>query len=205
MTRRLIAILRGLDPVRAVETASALIEAGIDRIEVPLNSPEPLKSIAAIAQALEGKGQFGAGTVLSVAHVQAVRHAGGSFVVSPNADPDVIRATKAAGMGSYPGVFTPSECFTALAAGADALKVFPASMMGTGGLRALRAVLPPETPVYAVGGVGPTGFADWFEAGATGFGLGASLFTPEWPVERVAAKARESVAAYDACFGVLRA
>ncbi len=202
MKRNLIAILRGLDPARAVETAAALIEAGITTIEVPLNSPRPLDSIAAMATGLAGRGTFGAGTVLTVADVDAVRLAGGTFIVSPNVDADVIRATKAAGMQSYPGVYTPSECFAALAAGADALKIFPASMMGPAGLKALRAVLPKATPVYAVGGVGPEDFALWRKAGVDGFGLGSLLFAPDWPVAQVAEEARRSVAAWDAVFGV---
>jgi 2-dehydro-3-deoxyphosphogalactonate aldolase len=201
MKRNLIAILRGLDPARAAETAAVLIEAGITTIEVPLNSPRPLDSIAAMAMELTGRGTFGAGTVLTVADVDAVRQAGGTFVVSPNADADVIRATKAAGMGSYPGVFTPSECFAALAAGADALKIFPASMMGPAGLKAVRAVLPKETRIYAVGGVGPEDFVLWRKAGVDGFGLGSSLFSPDWPVARIAEEARRSVAAWDAAFG----
>jgi 2-dehydro-3-deoxyphosphogalactonate aldolase len=117
----------------------------------------------------------------------------------------VIDRTKALGLGSYPGVFTPSECFAALAAGADALKIFPAGMMGTAGLAAIRAVLPPATEVYAVGGVGPRDFAAWREAGADGFGLGGSLFQPGWSTARVAEAARASVDACDAAFGVLTA
>lgn len=201
MTRNLIAILRGLEPARAVETAAALIAAGITRIEVPLNSPRPLESIGAMVADLGRAGTFGAGTVLTPSDVEAVKRAGGTFVVSPNADPEVIRATKAAGLGSYPGVFTPSECFTALAAGADALKIFPASMMGTSGLKAICAVLPKEAEIYAVGGVGPDDFATWRAAGADGFGLGSSLFSPDWPIERVAEEARRSVAVWDAVFG----
>ncbi|WP_099868135.1 2-dehydro-3-deoxy-6-phosphogalactonate aldolase [Pararhizobium haloflavum] len=198
MTRRLIAILRGLDPARAVATATALLDAGITRIEVPLNSPDPLASIAAMVETLGDRGAFGAGTVLTPEEVETVAATGARFIVSPNADCDVIRATKSAGMGSYPGVFTPTESFAALQAGADALKIFPASVMGTGGLKAVRAVLPPAVEVYAVGGVEPGNFAEWRRAGAHGFGLGSSLFQPDWPIERVAEMARKSVVAYDA-------
>ena len=155
MTRRLIAILRGVTPDRAVETAETLIEAGLTWIEVPLNSPDPLVSIAAMQAACGDRARIGAGTVLTAAEVARVADTGATFVVSPNADREVIRATKALGLGSYPGVFTPTEGFAALDAGADALKIFPAGMMGTAGLRAIRAVLPPATLVYAVGGVGP--------------------------------------------------
>jgi 2-dehydro-3-deoxyphosphogalactonate aldolase len=205
MSRRLIAILRGVEPAAAVETAEAIIAAGITWIEVPLNSPEPLASIAAMQQACGGRAQIGAGTVLTTEDVEAVAATGARFIVSPNCEPAVIRRSKALGLGSYPGVFTPSECFAALAAGADALKIFPAGMMGRDGLKAIRAVLPPETPVYAVGGVGPRDFADWRAAGADGFGLGSSLFQPAWPVTRVAEQARASVEAYDAACGVLTA
>lgn len=203
MSRRLIAILRGVTPDRAVATAAALIDAGIDWIEVPLNSPDPLDSIAAMQAALGSRARIGAGTVLTRDEVAAVAEAGATFVVSPNADREVIVATKARGLGSYPGVFTPSEAFAALAAGADALKIFPAGMMGAAGLKAIRAVLPPATLVYAVGGVGPADFAAWRDAGAQGFGLGGSLFQPSWDPDRVAEAARASVAAYDAAYGML--
>ncbi len=198
MTRRLIAILRGLDPSRALETAEALIEAGIVWIEVPLNSPRPLDSIAAMQRRFGARARIGAGTVLTEDEARAVADTGATFIVSPNCDTAVIARTKALGLGSFPGVFTPSECFAALRAGADALKVFPAGMMGPDGLRAIRAVLPAGTEVYAVGGVGPADFATWRAAGAAGFGLGSSLFRPDWPVARVAEAARASVAAYDA-------
>lgn len=205
MSRHLIAILRGLEPARAVETARAVCAAGITRIEVPLNSPEPLASIAAMAEALAGEAEVGAGTVLTPDDVEAVAATGATFIVSPNCDPGVIARTKALGLGSYPGVFTATECFTALAAGADALKVFPAGLMGTAGLGALRAVLPQGVRVYAVGGVGPADFAGWRAAGAAGFGLGSSLFQPGWEVARVAEQARASVAAYDAAYGTFAA
>jgi 2-dehydro-3-deoxyphosphogalactonate aldolase len=202
MSRNLIAILRGLEPARAVETAAAIVDAGLGWIEVPLNSPDPLRSIAAMQAALGDRARIGAGTVLAPEEVRAVAATGATFVVSPNADPRVIARTKELGLGSYPGVFTPTECFAALAAGADALKVFPAGMMGLDGLKAIRAVLPPATRVYAVGGVGPADFAAWRAAGADGFGLGSSLFQPGWSVARVAEAARASAAAWDAMLGV---
>ncbi|MFO1143623.1 MAG: 2-dehydro-3-deoxy-6-phosphogalactonate aldolase [Amaricoccus sp.] len=205
MTRPLIAILRGVTPDRAVETAATIVDAGIGWIEVPLNSPEPLQSIAAMQAALGDRARIGAGTVLTPEEVGAVAATGATFVVSPNADPRVISRTKELGLDSFPGIFTPTEAFAALAAGADALKIFPASMMGTAGLGAVRAVLPAGTRVYAVGGVGPKDFAAWCAAGADGFGLGSSLFQPSWPVARVAEQARASVAAWDAVRGAVGA
>ena len=202
MTRPLIAILRGVTPERAVATAEAIVAAGIDWIEVPLNSPEPLRSIAAMQAALGDRAHIGAGTVLTPEAVRAVAATGARFIVSPNTDPAVIARTKQLNLGSYPGVFTPTEAFAALAAGADALKIFPAGMMGTDGLKAIRAVLPMGTRVYAVGGVGPGDFARWHAAGADGFGLGSSLFQPDWPVEKVAESARASAEAWDAVLGL---
>lgn len=201
MNRRLIAILRGITPQAAVPTATALVEAGIDWIEVPLNSPEPLRSIGAMQDALGDRAHVGAGTVLTPEDVRAVAATGATFIVSPNCDVRVIERTKDLGLGSYPGVFSPTECFAALAAGADAIKIFPAGMMGTSGLKAIRAVLPPDALVYAVGGVGPADFADWRAAGADGFGLGSSLFQPGWDVARVAEQAAASVRAFDAAYG----
>ena len=198
MSRPLIAILRGIDPDEAVAVAEALVEAGIDRIEVPLNSPSPFLSIERMAGAVGDQALIGAGTVLTQDQVRDVKVAGGALVVSPNCDEDVIRATKAEGMQSFPGVLTPSECFAALKFGADGLKVFPAFQMGRDGLMALRAVLPVECQVFMVGGVGPENFGEWRRAGANGFGLGSSLYKPGDAASDIFVKARDMVAAWDA-------
>lgn len=198
MTRPLIAILRGITPPEAEAHAAALIAAGITTLEVPLNSPDPWDSIARLLARFGAQARIGAGTVLTPAQVERLAGMGAHLVVSPNADPAVIAATRAAGMESWPGVMTPTECFAAHAAGATGLKLFPASLIGPAGLSALRAVLPPELPVYAVGGAGPANFAAWRRAGAAGFGIGTALYRPGQPVEATARAGAEIAAAWDA-------
>lgn len=198
MSRPIIAILRGITPDEAVPVAEILLTAGIDRIEVPLNSPDPLDSIARMVRALSGRAVIGAGTVLGTAQVAQVADAGGRLIVSPNCDPAVIARTKALGLQSWPGVFTPTEAFAALAAGADGLKLFPGSMAGPDGLKAMRAVLPTDAPVFAVGGAGPENFGTWMAAGADGFGIGSALYQPGLGLDEVAARAGAIVAAFDA-------
>ena len=195
--RPLIAILRGVTTAEAADMAKALVDAGITKIEVPLNSPTPFDSITAMKTAVGDTAMIGAGTVLSTGDVGRVRDAGGQIIVSPNCDQRVIVATKSAGLESWPGVMTPSECFLALKSGADGLKVFPASLLGPDGIKAIRAVLPEGTQVYAVGGAGPDNFGAWLAATADGFGIGSALFKPGMSVSDVAMRAKSVVAAYE--------
>ena len=195
--RQIIAILRGITPPEAINVCRTLCDAGITLIEVPFNSPEPLKSIAAAAKALEGRALIGCGTALTVEDVDATHEAGGRFVVSPDTNEDVIGRTRALGMASYPGVFTPTDAFRAIRAGATGLKFFPAEVLGTKGIRAMKAVLPPHMPVFAVGGANPDNFREYFDAGCAGFGLGSYIFKPGMNLDEVGRRARAAVTAYD--------
>jgi len=198
VTRNIIAILRGITPDEVLAVADRLLAAGIVKIEVPLNSPDALESIARLARQHGDTALIGAGTVMTPREVTQVQAAGGRLVVSPDTNPQVIRATRDAGMLSFPGAMTPSECFAALRAGANGLKLFPASLVGPSGLAAMRAVLPKGTEVLAVGGAGPENFAEWRAAGVDGFGIGTALYRPGDRPEAVIAKARAVVAAWDA-------
>jgi 2-dehydro-3-deoxyphosphogalactonate aldolase len=201
LRRGLVAILRGLKPDEAAAIGQAVFEAGIEAIEVPLNSPDPFVSIAAIKAALPQQALVGAGTVLTPADVNALHKAGGRLLVSPNIDADVMRRAATYGMVTMPGVFSPTEAFQAIRLGASALKFFPASVLGPAGIAAMRAVLPADTPVGAVGGVSDKDFAGYKAAGVSLFGLGSSLFKPGMSVADVAARARAAVDAWDAVFG----
>jgi 2-dehydro-3-deoxyphosphogalactonate aldolase len=191
----LIAIIRGVTPGEAVEIAHALFEGGIRIVEVPLNSPDPLASISAIANSLGDSALVGAGTVLTPDDVHRVFDSGGRIVVSPNMNPAVIRATVEAGMVSSPGIFTPSEAFAALDAGAQTLKLFPAEAASPKVMKSMRAVLPKAVPFLVVGGVTPESVPGWMEAGADGFGLGGGLYKPGQSPEETLQKARAYVEA----------
>lgn len=191
----LVAILRGVRPDEIDAIGDGLVEAGFTLIEVPLNSPDPLDSIARLAKRLDGRAVVGAGTVLQTSQVDDVRAAGGRIIVSPNANPAVIAAAASAGLASLPGIATPTEAFAALDAGATALKLFPAEAASPAVLKAMRAVLPRDVRMLPVGGISPDTMAPWLTAGADGFGLGSALYTIGRSADDVAARAREFVAA----------
>lgn len=192
----LVAILRGLEPERAATVAETLVAAGITLIEVPLNSPDPLRSIAAIIAAVGDRAIVGAGTVLAVDQVHDLAAIGARLVVSPNCNPAVIAEAAARGMIALPGVLTPTDMFAALAAGAAGLKIFPAELMPPAGVKAVRAVLPAAVPIFMVGGINAGNMGDYLAAGASGFGMGGSLFRPGKPLAEIAGDAASLVAAW---------
>jgi len=191
--RHIIAILRGITPDEAVPVCTALVEAGITLIEVPLNSPNAVDSIGRAAKALSDR----AAIVLTPEDVRAVAGAGGTFIVSPDTNVEVITETVGLGLKSYPGVFSPTDAFAAIRAGATGLKFFPAEVLGANGIKAMKAVLPPALPLYAVGGANPDNFHEFFAVGCTGFGLGTYIFKPGMSVTEVSERAALAVAAYD--------
>ncbi|HKD57857.1 MAG TPA: 2-dehydro-3-deoxy-6-phosphogalactonate aldolase [Hyphomicrobiaceae bacterium] len=195
--RHLIAILRGITATETAAVCQVLVEAGISLIEIPLNSPQPLQSIRVAVKELAGKASIGAGTVLAPEEVDAIAQAGGAFIVSPDCNEAVIARTITCGLQSYPGIFSPTEAFRAIRAGAHALKVFPAEVVGVRGVKAMKAVLPPAIPLYAVGGANPDNFLEFVSAGCMGFGIGSYLYTPGAKLSDIAARAGAIVAAYD--------
>jgi 2-dehydro-3-deoxyphosphogalactonate aldolase len=194
----LVAILRGLTPDEAMPVGHALVDAGFRVLEVPLNSPQPLDSIARLAEALGEDVLVGAGTVMSTTDVEAIAAAGGKLIVMPHADTAVIRAAKSAGLLCVPGVATPTEAFAALAAGADGLKLFPAEQAAPAVLKAWRAVLPRDVPVLPVGGITPDNMAPWIAAGAAGFGIGSALYAPGRALDDTTQRARAFAQAWQA-------
>ena len=194
----MVAILRGVTPARIEGVAGALFEAGLRAIEVPLNSPDPFKSIEILAKAFGARCLTGAGTVLTGADADRVADAGGKLMVTPNTDMAVIARGVAKGLTVMPGFYTPSEGFAAVAAGAKYLKLFPAATGGIAHLQAMLAVLPKTIPVYAVGGVGAGNMSEWRKAGAAGFGLGSELFKPDFSDAEILTRARKCVAAFQA-------
>ena len=197
MERNIIAILRGICPNQACSIAEALIESGITKIEIPLNSLNALRSIEVMVKSFEKEIIFGAGTVLNLNQVKDVHNAGGKIIVSPNCNVNVIKETKKLNMLSFPGVFTPSECFMALNSGADGLKFFPAFLIGPNGFSAIKTVLPKNTLTYAVGGVAPKSFLDWFRVGISGFGVGSALYKNGDTNKQIFSKAKVLIESFD--------
>lgn len=201
MKRPLIAILRGIKPEETADIVSALIETGFSAIEIPLNSPEPFRSIEIAAKLAPADCLIGAGTVLTVEDVDRLDGAGGKLLVTPNVEPAVISRARDKGMVTMPGVFTATEALQAARAGATGLKFFPAGVLGASGITAIRAVLPPELVIAAVGGVSDKNFADYTKAGILAFGLGTSLYKPGMTAAEVAERAKATIYAYDAAIG----
>ena len=197
MSRNIIAILRGVRPDEVLEIAQTIADSGINQIEVPMNSPDVFDSIQLLHDEMKDFISVGAGTVTNIDQVKILEEIGIDFIVSPNFDPEVVAATKQASMMSYPGVITPTECFSALKYGADGLKFFPATLLGEANLIAIKAVLPENVPLYMVGGVGPENFSSWFEAGATGFGIGSGIYKAGDNSISVAGKSKLIVQSYD--------
>jgi len=189
------AILCGVKPDEIDAIGDALVEAGVTIIEVPLNSPDPFESIRRLAIRHDARALIGAGTVLETTDVKRVADAGGRLIVAPNFDADVVRAAKAAGLATLPGVMTPSEGFAALKAGADALKLFPAEIIPPAVFKAWRAVFPAETLLLAVGGVGVDNIATYRDAGASGYGIGSALYKPGRPAAEIGRLAKALVGA----------
>lgn len=197
MKRPLVAILRGVKPEETAGIVDALVESGMTAIEIPLNSPDPFRSIEIAVKKAPAGILVGAGTVLTIEAVDRLHEVGGRLMVSPNVDVDVIARARAHGMVTMPGVFTPTEALLAAKAGASSLKFFPASVLGAAGITAIRAVLPTETKIAAVGGVSDQNFADYVKAGVVAFGLGSSLYKPGMTAAEVAVRARATIDAYD--------
>ena len=195
--RELIAILRGLTRDRCVMVGEILIAEGFSKLEVPLNSPNPMETISKMQNRFGNSVIIGAGTVTNVSEVNELSNLGCQMIVSPNTDTAVINATKNKGMLSFPGAFTPSECFSAINSDADGLKIFPAFKLGVKGFKALKAVLPSNLKTYAVGGINEAHFSDWLDAGVSGFGIGSNLFHPSMGDDDIQFAARKIVLAYD--------
>ena len=195
--RELIAILRGLTLERCAIVSEILIAEGFTKLEVPLNSPNPIKTISEMQNSFGNSVTIGAGTVTNVSEVNELSDLGCQMIVSPNTDTEVIKATKNKGMLSFPGAFTPSECFSAINAAADGIKIFPAFKLGIEGFKALKAVLPSNLKTYAVGGINENHFSDWLDAGVTGFGIGSNLFHPSMSEDEIQLAARKIILAYD--------
>ncbi|WP_448041189.1 2-dehydro-3-deoxy-6-phosphogalactonate aldolase [Bradyrhizobium liaoningense] len=197
MKRPLVAILRGVKPEETEAIVGVLIEAGMTVIEIPLNSPDPFRSIAMAAKQAPSGVLIGAGTVLTAANVDRLNDVGGKLMVSPNVDTEVLVRAHRHGMVTMPGVFSPTEALLAARSGASSLKFFPASVLGASGIAAIRAVLPSGVMIAAVGGVSDQNFAEYINGGVTAFGLGSSLYKPGMTAADVAARAKVTVAAYD--------